>query len=78
MPKHDKSTIYLGVEFGLLIALPMVGFLLLGLLIDMKANTFPIYLIAGVFLGVLGAFLIIYKGIIPYLNKKVNNKHNNK
>ena len=45
----------------------------------MNGNTFPIYLIAGIVVGLASAVFLVYKVIIPYINKKVNNnKDNNK
>jgi len=79
MTSKNRNTIYLGLKFGLLITVPMIGFLLLGLWVDRTLETFPIYLIVGGLVGIFSAFLIVYKGIIPYLNKKfINNNKDNK
>lgn len=69
---------YLGLKIGLLITIPLIGFLLLGTWLDSKFNTFPIYLIVGIVTGLASAVFLVYKVIIPYINKKVNNKDNNK
>ena len=67
------------MELGLLITIPLVGFLLLGVWMDDKMNTFPIFLLTGIIVGMGAAVLMVYKVIIPYLDKKVrNNKDNNK
>lgn len=68
------NTVYLGLKIGLLVAIPLIGFLLLGTWIDNRFDTFPIYLIAGIVVGLLSAVLMVYKIIIPYIDKKVNNK----
>ena len=75
----DSKSLYLGMELGLLITIPLVGFLLLGVWMDDKMNTFPIFLLTGIIVGMGAAVLMVYKVIIPYLDKKVrNNKDNNK
>jgi F0F1-type ATP synthase assembly protein I len=74
----NLNTMYLGLKIGLLITIPLIGFLLLGILLDKKLDTFPIYLILGIVTGLISAVYMVYKVIIPYINKKVNNKNNNK
>ncbi len=74
----NLNTMYLGLKIGLLITIPLIGFLLLGILLDKKLDTFPIYLILGIVTGLISAIYMVYKVIIPYINKKVNNKNNNK
>ncbi|HOI59697.1 MAG TPA: AtpZ/AtpI family protein [Candidatus Pacearchaeota archaeon] len=75
----NLNTLHLGLKIGLLVSIPLIGFLLLGVWIDTKFNTFPIYLIAGIVVGLASAVFLVYKVIIPYINKKVNNnKDNNK
>jgi F0F1-type ATP synthase assembly protein I len=79
MPK-ERNTVFLGLELGLVIATPMVGFLLLGIWIDDKCNIFPLGLILGVFLGIGTAIVVVLKKIIPSLNNKkvINDNNNNK
>lgn len=74
----NLNTLYLGLKIGLLVSVPLIGFLLLGVWIDTKFDTFPIYLIIGIVVGLASAVFLVYKVIIPYINKKVNNKDNNK
>ena len=66
------------MELGLIISAPLVGFLLLGVWIDRKLETFPLFLILGILAGMATAILVVYKIIIPYLDKKVRNNKNNK
>ena len=72
------NTMYLGLKIGLLIALPLVGFLLLGIGADKKFETFPLFFIIGIVSGFILAIYMVYRIIIPYINKKVNNNKNNK
>lgn len=75
----NLNTLYLGLKIGLLVTIPLIGFLLLGVWMDTKFDTFPIYLIMGIVVGLASAVFLVYKIIIPYINKKVNNnKDNNK
>lgn len=75
----NLNTLYLGLKIGLLVTIPLIGFLLLGVWMDTKFDTFPIYLITGIVVGLASAVFLVYKIIIPYINKKVNNnKDNNK
>lgn len=74
----NLNTLYLGLKIGLLVSVPLIGFLLLGVWIDTKFNTFPICLVIGIVVGLASAVFLVYKVIIPYINKKVNNKDNNK
>lgn len=68
-----NNIIFLGLKIGLVITIPLIGFLLLGILLDKKLDTFPIYLILGIVTGLISAIYMVYKVIIPYINKKVNN-----
>ncbi|MDD2909441.1 MAG: AtpZ/AtpI family protein [Candidatus Pacebacteria bacterium] len=73
-----NNIIFLGLKIGLVITIPLIGFLLLGVWIDSKFDTLPIYLIAGIVLGAASGMFMVYKVIIPYLNKKIKDKNNNK
>ncbi|MDD4333875.1 MAG: AtpZ/AtpI family protein [Candidatus Pacebacteria bacterium] len=68
------KTIFLGMKVGLLMALPLVGFLILGVWIDKTFMTSPTYLITGILGGIVIGGIMVYKIIIPYLEKKFNNK----
>lgn len=70
------NTIFLGMKVGLLMVLPLVGFLLLGVWIDSIFGTSPTYLIGGILGGIILGGVMVYKIIIPYLEKKF--KDNNK
>ena len=70
------NTIFLGMKVGILMALPLVGFLLLGVWIDSMFGTSPTYLIVGILGGIILGGVMVYKIILPYLEKKL--KDNNK
>lgn len=72
----DKSNnffyaVSLGLEMGFLIALPLVIFLILGVFLDKKFETFPFYLISAMILGLVLTFLDVYYFILPFLTKKL-------
>lgn len=82
MNNNKKENLFYAIslasQLGFMIVVPLVGFLLLGLYIDRKFNTLPIFLIFFVFLSfVLLPFEFRYL-LKPFLNKKVgkNNKNN--
>ena len=66
--------ISLGLELGFLIVLPLVVFLLLGLFIDRKFNTFPIFLILFIIGGMVATIFEVKVLVLPFLEKKVGNK----
>lgn len=74
---QNKKLIYalsLGSQLGLLISLPLVGFLVLGIFLDRKFHTFPIFLMLGTILGIVNTFLETYYFILPFLERKVGKK----
>jgi len=73
---RNTNTIYLGMKIGLVMTLPLVGFLILGLWIDDRLDTFPVCSIGGIILGIVAGVFTVWKIIIPYLDKKF--KDNNK
>jgi F0F1-type ATP synthase assembly protein I len=82
MATNNKSELFYAIstasQLGFMIALPLVGFLLLGLYLDKKLNTLPFFLISLIILSVV--FLIIEMRYLlkPFLEKKVgkNDKNN--
>jgi len=72
--ERDKSKFFyalsLGLELGFLIAIPLVIFLLLGVFLDKKFNTFPIFLISFIIIGLIVTFLDVYYLILPFLEKR--------
>ena len=80
LPEKQKSkgkifyALSLGMELGFLIAIPLVVFLLLGLFLDRKFRTFPIFLICGIITGLGATFLDIYYLVLPFLEKRSGKK----
>jgi len=64
----------LGLELGFLIALPLVIFLLLALFLDKKLQTFPVFLISGIIIGLIVSFFNIYYLVFPFLEKRSKKK----
>jgi len=60
----------LGLELGFLVALPLVVFLVLGVFLDKKFETFPIFLISGIIIGLILTFVDIRYLILPFLEKR--------
>jgi F0F1-type ATP synthase assembly protein I len=67
----------LGGELGFLIALPLVICLLIGAFLDKKMNSFPLYILILLLVGIILTIANIYKIILPFLEKKVGRKENN-
>ena len=74
MNKNFFYALSLGLELGFLIVLPLVGFLLLGLFLDKKLGTAPIFLIFLVVLSLIAVFFEIRLLIMPFLEKRSRNK----
>jgi len=70
MNKKFFYALSLGLELGFLIVLPLVGFLLLGLFLDRKLGTAPIFLISLVVLSLIAVFFEIRLLITPFLEKR--------
>lgn len=60
----------LGMGLGLAVAVPLVLFLLLGLFIDKKLNTLPLFLIIFILLSLVIAGFEVKKLILPFLEKR--------
>lgn len=75
-PKKDSIfyALSLGSELGFLIALPLIIFLLAGWWLDKKIDTFPLFTILFIFLGLIAAFFDVRYLILPFLEKKVGEK----
>jgi len=64
----------LGLELGFLISLPLVFFLILGIFLDKKFQTFPIFLISSIMLGLAATVVNIYYLVLPFLEKRSQKK----
>jgi F0F1-type ATP synthase assembly protein I len=60
----------LGLELGFLIALPLVIFLLLGIYLDKKFQTFPTFLVFAIIIGIVLTFLDVYYLVLPFLDRR--------
>lgn len=77
----QKSKIFyavsLGLEMGFLVAIPLVLFLFLGVYLDKKFNTLPIFIIVSVILSFVAMILELRFLILPFMQKrsrKINNQ----
>lgn len=79
-PKKERNNsnffyaLSLGLELGFLIALPLVLFLALGLFLDNRFKTFPIFLISFIILGMAATFFDVYYLVLPFMEKRSQNK----
>ena len=67
----------LGMALGLAVAVPLVMFLLLGLFLDKKFNTLPLFLILFILLSLVVAAFEIRNMILPFLEKRSQKNNNN-
>jgi len=62
----------MGGQLGFLIAFPLIICVILGVMIDKKMNTFPLFLLIMVFVGIGLTVIDVYKIVIPFLEKRSN------
>jgi F0F1-type ATP synthase assembly protein I len=74
---HLFVAVGLGFELGFLIALPLIGFLLLGIWLDKAAKTLPLFTGISLIAGLAATVVEVRKIILPFLEKR-SKKHNNK
>ncbi len=68
MPK--TNLLELGIEFGLIIALPLIGLIGLGLWLDKKYGTVPLFILIGLFIALGVSSIMLYKRIQEILSDK--------
>ncbi|MDD5098490.1 MAG: AtpZ/AtpI family protein [Candidatus Pacebacteria bacterium] len=68
------TVLAMGTQLGFMIALPLVICIITGIYIDKRFNTFPWFLLISVFAGIGLTLIDIYKVIIPFLEKRSDNK----
>ena len=66
----------LGLELGFLIAIPLIVFLILGLWLDRKFDTMPLFVIVCLLAGFAAVIIEVKQVILPFLEKR--SKKNNK
>lgn len=67
----------MGLQMGLMIALPLIAFLGIGIWIDKKFETFPLFLIVMMIIGFISTFFEVRYVLLPFLKKR-SQKRNNK
>ncbi|MFA5013461.1 MAG: AtpZ/AtpI family protein [Candidatus Paceibacterota bacterium] len=60
----------MGTQLGFLIATPIVVCLIIGVAIDKKFNTAPLYILIFLILGSILTVVDVYKLILPFLEKR--------
>jgi F0F1-type ATP synthase assembly protein I len=67
----------LGTEMGFMIAIPLVVFVAGGVFLDKKLGTLPLFLIIGILLNLAVTIVGTKKLILPFLEKRSQNKTDN-
>jgi F0F1-type ATP synthase assembly protein I len=74
MADKNKSNffyaIFLAMQLGFLIAIPLVGFLLAGFFLDKRLRSYPFFLILSVIFSFLFLFFEIRHFLLPFLEKR--------
>jgi F0F1-type ATP synthase assembly protein I len=60
----------LGLELGFLIAIPLIVFLILGLWLDRKFDTMPLFVIVCLLAGFAAVIIEVKQVILPFLEKR--------
>jgi F0F1-type ATP synthase assembly protein I len=63
----------LGLELGFLIAIPLIVFLILGLWLDRKFDTMPLFVIVCLLAGFAAVIVEVKQIILPFLEKRSKN-----
>ncbi len=69
-----RRVFFLGSQLGLLISLPMVASIVLGIYLDNIWNSAPLMLLICIFLGMGLTIIDVYKIVLPFLEKKLDEK----
>ena len=56
-------------QLGLLVVIPLGGFLLLGRWLDKILNTFPLLMISGIIAGLIISVFSVYHSLLPIIKK---------
>lgn len=62
-------SIYFAFQLGFLIALPLLGFLLLGYFLDKKFSSSPFFLLSSIIIGLTVIAFWVYYQIAPLMKK---------
>jgi len=55
------SVLSLAFELGYIIAIPIVGFALVGRLLDRKLDTAPLFILLGIFISIILTSYLVYR-----------------
>jgi len=67
-------SLFIGSQLGILIALPMVICIAGGIYLDSVLNSAPLMLLICIFLGMGLTIIDVYKIVLPFLEKKLDEK----
>lgn len=78
--KNDKRedfkmfySLDLAVRLGFSIAIPLIIFILIGRFLDSYFNTFPVFVLLGLFFGITVSIYEIFRSVLPILDDRKNN-----
>lgn len=60
----------IGLQFGLIIAIPLILFIGIGFVLDKKYDTVPLFILLGLFLALVISTFMLYKKIKEILNNQ--------
>jgi len=71
MKKKERVSyaLFLAFQLGFLIIVPLIGFLFLGVFLDKKFNSSPIFLLLSIFLSFIFIFFEIRHFLLPIIRK---------
>ncbi|MCD6412290.1 AtpZ/AtpI family protein [bacterium] len=67
--KQVSYALFLAFQLGFLIVVPLIGFLFLGIFLDKKFNSSPIFLLLSIFLSFIFLFFEIRHFLLPIIRK---------
>jgi F0F1-type ATP synthase assembly protein I len=78
MENNLARAMVLGLELGFAIASPLIVFLLIGVWLDHKIGTMPLFVIIFLLVGLIAVVLEVRYLIVPFLEKRSQNKNSKK
>ena len=70
MESKKLNLLEIGLQFGLIIAIPLILFIGIGLTLDKKYDTIPLFILLGLFLALTVSTVMLYKKIKEILNNQ--------
>lgn len=68
----------LAVRLGFSIAIPLIIFILIGRFLDSYFNTFPVFILLGMIVGLASSIFEIFRSVLPLLDDRKNDGEKDK